>query len=362
MHKFFWFLIVSTLLGMSFVSAVNVTVTSEVANGTVYFTYFFEGGEDGDLSSFSLEKPKTSKFIEAYSTSGETLIPSVAGDFYIIESEESTKNENITVRFQSPSLYTSLENTNTFSTYVTFNFEPSNLKFIYKPGKYSSREITETFPRDYILLDNANIEWTIDSFVKEQLFLVSYKNEESSSNISENVFLILLIIPILFFVILLLFLKFSSNKEEKEGSDNKNTKNQEREESKEGEKTTEKNKEEKKEDKKPSKEESPQDKNEENPQNKEEDFESFFEDFIEKYLTENEQEVVRVVKEHQGIAQNDILDYTPSLRKSNLSKIVAKLNAKKILNRIRVGKVNKIYLGERLDFEGSSSVSHDNVE
>src|SRR5690606_2024562 len=81
------------------------------------------------------------------------------------------------------------------------------------------------------------------------------------------------------------------------------------------------------------------------------DYETFYKEFIHKYLTENEQEVVSIVKEHPGIQQYDILNYLPSFTKSNLSKIISKLHAKKILNRIKVGKINKIYLGEKLELQ-----------
>ena len=74
-----------------------------------------------------------------------------------------------------------------------------------------------------------------------------------------------------------------------------------------------------------------------------------FNEFIEKHLTENEKEIARLIKEKEGITQYDILNHIPKLTKSNLSKIISKLDAKKILKRIKVGKVNNIYLGERLE-------------
>ena len=76
---------------------------------------------------------------------------------------------------------------------------------------------------------------------------------------------------------------------------------------------------------------------------------SNYDEQINKFLTENEKEVVGIIKENQGISQYDILNHLPHLTKSNLSKIISKLNSRKFLNRIRVGKVNKIHLGERLD-------------
>ena len=76
---------------------------------------------------------------------------------------------------------------------------------------------------------------------------------------------------------------------------------------------------------------------------------SQYEEITSKYLTENEKEIVEIVNTNEGISQNDILNFLPNLTKSNLSKIISKLNSKRILKRIRVGKINKIYLGDKLE-------------
>jgi hypothetical protein len=68
-----------------------------------------------------------------------------------------------------------------------------------------------------------------------------------------------------------------------------------------------------------------------------------------RFLTDNEKLVVSCIRENEGISQFDILNFLPKLTKSNLSKIISKLDNKKILKRIRVGKVNKIYLGSRFE-------------
>lgn len=349
MQKFLWFLIVSFFCGMSLVQAVDVTITSEIKENSVFFTYFFDFEEKDGLSSFAFEKPKNSRFISAASTNGESMRPSVAGDFYIFEPEESTRGENLTVYFEAPSVYSTLQSTGTFSTYVTLNFEPESLKFIYKSGPYGSREIFEVYPRDYILLENNNIEWSIDTLNSDQLFLISYNQDASSSDISDNIFLILLLIPVLFFIILLVFLKMTSGKDKDSNQDDKSKVYDDEIDEKSIPKQPEEDKA-----KKQKKTKEDQIKS----QVKEElSFEELFDDFIEKYLTENEQEVAKIIKDNEGIAQNDILDHLPTLTKSNLSKIISKLDGKKILSRIRVGKVNKIYLGDRLKFEENTSVS-----
>lgn len=368
MQKFFWFLIVSFLLSCSLVSSVNVSITSEVRDSTIFFTYDFNFNDRDGLSSFAFEKPKNSRFISAISSTGESIRPSVAGDFFIFEPEE-TKGHNITISFESSTLYSNLEQTGTFSTYVTFNFEPTQVKFRYKPNsQYAQKEIFEIFPRDYIILEDNQIEWTILNLSSDQLFLISYNQDSSSSGVTENIFLFLLLIPVAFFIILLVFLKLSSQKEDikekKVSSTSTSSDDIEKKSSitQESEKSLTRDK---------VKHDSQKLDSSQNDSNvtprkdekgdvenksaiKEVTKEELFEDFISKYLTFNEQEVVRVVQNHEGIAQNDILHHLTSLTKSNLSKIISKLHGKKVLNRIRVGKINKIYLGDKLKFDDDS--------
>ncbi len=373
MQKFFWFLIVSFLLCSFSAFSVNVSITSEVRDSTIHFTYDFIFSDRDGMSSFAFEKPKNSRFISALSSSGETITPSVAGDFFIFEPEE-TKGENITISFDSSTLYSNLEQTGTYSTYVTFNFEPMEVEFTYIPNSaYAQREIFEIFPRDYVILENNQIEWTISNLNSDQLFFISYNQDSSSPEISENIFLFLLLIPVAFFIILLVFLKLSS---QKSSDDDKKDSQKEPEESvdvsssKKNEKSSEDSPTEKTTSKEKSDSEYKEGDNLDKVSSEEEvkehvsepSKEELFEDFISKYLTLNEQEVVRVVQEHEGIAQNDILNHLTTLTKSNLSKIISKLHGKKVLNRIRVGKINKIYVGDKLKFDDVSSNSEKNNE
>lgn len=372
MYKLFWFLIVSLLFGTVGVTATEVFVTSQVENNTVYFDYKINF-EDEETTSFAFEKPKNSRFISANSSSGEELKPSVAGDFFIFE-PNVTYNQTIDISFESPSLYSDLQNTGTFSTYVTFNIEVDQLEYTHKPGTYANREFFEIFPRDYILQNNGDVEWSITNVSTDQLFLISYEDDQGLTSQNEAIFLFLLFIPIVFFVGLFIFLKISSKKIKDTNKNNEEEKIRESKESQEDdaqqEETSEKDKnsqDDTAENQNKKEENSHDEKQQEEQQtqhteNQKQSAEELFEDFISKYLTENEQEVARIIKEHPGIAQNDILHHTPHLTKSNLSKIIAKLNNKKIFNRIKVGKVNKIYLGERLDFEEKSSSSNHNVE
>ena len=80
-----------------------------------------------------------------------------------------------------------------------------------------------------------------------------------------------------------------------------------------------------------------------------------YKEVMDRFLTDNEKLVVSCIRDNEGISQYDILNFLPKLTKSNLSKIISKLDNKKILKRIRVGKVNKIYLGNRFDIKSAET-------
>lgn len=64
-------------------------------------------------------------------------------------------------------------------------------------------------------------------------------------------------------------------------------------------------------------------------------------------LNESEKPVIESVIRNPGIKQNDLREML-NCRKSALSKIISRLEARKIIERKKSGKINKIYPGERL--------------
>ncbi len=354
------FVFIFSLFG---VFAADVEVEAKIINSEVYFKYIFNFNEEDILSSFSFEKPLGSKFILAQDENGEKLTYSIAGDYYIFKPNE-VKNKTFIVEFSTQTLYFSILNSRIYENYVNFNFLVENLVYSLDLGEIKN-EMMEVFPRDYQISSN-KIIWKFQNIQQDTLFLIKFSEKEKSDSFFENYFNYIIIVLIILILILIFFMFIYIKKIRKK--QNISEKNQENLETKENinlnknsqdlilEKNDEFNN-------------NTDLKKEKNlnvinsetislEKNTKEDFknvlliqENKFDELVKKYLTENEREVVNIVLKYEGIAQYDILNHLPNLSKSNLSKILTKLNSKKILTRIRVGKINKIYLGEKLETE-----------
>jgi DNA-binding MarR family transcriptional regulator len=217
---------------------------------------------------------------------------------------------------------------------VNFNIPINNLKFTLNLLDNISK-INDVFPRNYLIdSENKKIEWNLKNFTDYSLFLVKFDEINNLTENNENnksMFGILITILILSLIIIIIKLLIKYKKLELNFIKNKNI-------PKENEKLEENvlnlNLSLKEEDKN-------------NIEDNKIDFEKYLNEYAEKYLTENEKEVLFVIKNNEGILQNEILNYLPKLNKSTLSKIISKLETKKVLNKIKVGKVNKIFLGEK---------------
>lgn len=329
--------------------AVDVVVNVNVGNTKTIMEYNFIFQEDENYNSFSFEKPKDAKIVLIDITSGEETPYSVAGDYFIFRPEE-TKNQTLKIVMESILLSTELLTKGTYSSYVNFNIPINSLNYNLVFEDQKINDVGDVFPRDYSISGN-KIIWNINEVGVDLLFLVSFENinfnSSSSEDISYYLLLGLLTLPIFLFIILFVFIKKSDGVKvlDKYNEDQKKTANSE---FKDFSKIT-----------KDQEDETSSDINimvstENNSMiDSKEDIETKFEDFIVKFLTGNEQEVVKIIRNFEGISQFDILNHLPSLTKSNLSKIISKLDSKQILKRIKVGKINKIYLGEKLKFSSN---------
>lgn len=350
------FCIILVIMSFSFVYSADVFIFSEVDNKTTYFTYYINFSEDENYKSFSFEKPRNSEIIYSVKESGGNIEYNSAGDFYIIKPEE-TAGEMFEIKFKTDYISQRIVDEGVFSVYMNFNIPIERMRFeLDFMSDFGNTNLF--FPRNYEISDSGNLIWEMDVVNGETFFLVEFEKFEGN-NLQENsssffniiyfyyALVLLLIVIILFLVIYMVFknkflpleyLKFKKNNEKEDSSkinENKNFEdsvNVSYDVQVENVELDDKRCE---------------DIDIKNEKKERIDFD--FEDAINKYLTENEREVVKVVKNNEGISQYDILNYIPSLTKSNLSKIITKLNSKNFLNRIKVGKVNKIYLGSKLD-------------
>ena len=352
------------ILFFSIVSGANVIVDSNVGLNQTYFKYSIKFQDSDSSNSFSIEKPRNSILISAKDGENKSLFYSSAGDFYIFK-VNSPSILDYKIEFKSISVSDDLVKNNVIKIYTNFNFPVDNLKFkLNLDFDYSN--IEDIFPKDYVMQDK-QIVWDLDNVEKDSSFMVSFDNvflnndlnnskkvnNSNSYYIGDAFFMGLLnyfisnpltSIFILLVIVLLVVIYFyrktmrnllnikrevlkkelkdrvkldgedNLNKDQVNGGDNLNL---------EGDDLIGNVEDEVK--------------------------EETFNEFVSKYLTDNELEVVQVVKNNEGLIQSDILSEIDGLTKSNLSKIITKLDSKKILKRIRVGKVNKIYLGDKLE-------------
>lgn len=346
MLKKLFLIIIMFLTSIIFVNGANVSIDVNVYNESTEYRYIVNFAKGENYDSFAFEKPKESKIITVVDFEKNNIKYNIAGDYYIIL-PDGTNNRSFEIIFKTPSVSKNIISKNSYSNYINFNINIEYLKYTLKfENEFGNYD--EIFPRDYIELDTGEIVWELNNLEPDTLFLVNFENkkpEENNDNQDEmNQFMkdasvyfwIGLMLGLFILIIVIIYLATYFNKNKKEEKENKEDKNNPVDKEK-----TENHQEE--------------DKNSKEKENKKEvktddniNKESYKE-ILEKYLTDNEKEVVEVVKDNEGISQYDILNFLPKLTKSNLSKIISKLNSRKILKRIKVGKVNKIYLGERLE-------------
>jgi hypothetical protein len=332
----------------------KLEIVSNVTNKTTYFTYTFYLNNT-DSNTISFEKPKGSTIENAYyfnSTNKTPIFYTSAGDFFILKVDNPNYNM-IKVKFKNENISKNINENNIYSQYLNFNINIEEINYTLILNNFFG-VIENIYPRNYKIIENqSKIVWTIKDPKKDELILINFKkinnlnnseiiNKKKNTNvivINKNWWNEFYILSLSSLIILVLLIYIIINKR----------KNKKIEEGEKEDNSFIKFKIFKKGNQKYQKE-----KNDENI-----DFENVnlitenyikketFEDFIKKYLTENEQRIVKIVKENEGITQSNILNHFPEMTKSNLSKIISKLDSKKILHKVRVGKVSKIYLGDK---------------
>jgi len=348
-------------------NAAQVFVDVDIYSDYSLFNYEFKFDGTESYRSFSFEKPKDSVIDFIKSGKGNVVKYSVAGDYLIIN-PKSVKNDSFIVRFTSKSVSEEIFEKNSFTIYSNFNFLVDELVFNVEL-KDDIGDISSFYPRQYRVLEDDSFEWNLKDLGKEELFRLEFSDVKSKEEIlkgenSYNKLIVILgsilVIVFIFVVFIFIFsnwfetfklnfLKFDKKKNKKDVEVKKIKKSKDLENEKSEDKILDNS------DNKENEVENSGDKiivlkKEKNIKNLESDInEEEFREVLAKFLTDNEKLVVGCVKENYGISQYDILNFIPSLTKSNLSKIISKLDNKYILKRIRVGKVNKIYLGSRFD-------------
>jgi large-conductance mechanosensitive channel len=308
-----------TLIGTSF--ATTVDITANVYKDFTIFNYIFNFNQTDSIDKFSFEKPRDAQLnyiVDKYAQVQYTQ----AGDYYIIEPKE-TRNNTFIIKFKSNQISEELLKTDSIRTYFNFNIEIQELNFeLILRDNFG--EIINIYPQNYNIHPNNRITWQSTNVHEESLYIVNFKDASKASQEKPISYLLIIsyIIPIIILGIGVFILFRKYKKLEKKSKYHKN--NQEEIQP-------------------------PKTNNIKTEEEKEESTKNIFEEIINKHLTENEKEVVMLVKEKEGISQYDILNFIPKLTKSNLSKIISKLHSKKILKRIKVGKVNHIYLGDKLN-------------
>jgi uncharacterized membrane protein len=291
----------------------------------------------------------------------------VADNYYLINNPKGRITSTVKVIFESNQVSSDLLSKQTFSDYVSFNVPVDQLLYTYVPREEFG-SIKEVFPREYAV-EGTQLRWERTQVSKEELFLVKYDENTFNTGLSLvsdskstwpllvglilGIMIALTGLFLLFYFILWKKIHDFFQKKELEKS------GEHKKESRES---------------KPKKKDSSssvidstlvlQHSQDQPPvevkivsapvvDTKPEPVETVKEpkevhdEIVEKYLTDNEKEVVEIVRKKEGISQYDILNELPSISKSNLSKIISKLHSRKFLQRIRVGKVNKIHLGEK---------------
>jgi len=335
----------------SFVNATEVEVSTFVYSDSIVYSYILEFDNQINQSIFSFKVPSNSTIDYAVDERDSVKYNLIGERYYFYPNV--LKDNTILVKFKSK---VDLNNSNEFfKTHLDFDFFVDNLNMkIFL--KEDFKEVVDVFPRNY-LEENNKITWNQQNVSETLVYIVNFKEKIKEEVVEEKInsyFYLWFVIGFVLIVFLLIgvYFKYYRKKITKELLksikksnivDNRNIEvNVDngvevilKDEIIDSNKNNEKNKLEK----------------ENNIIKEDKDFDEEFFKIIDKHLTEKEQEVVTIVRENDGILQNEILNFLPKLTKSNLSKIISKLDALKYLNRIKVGKVNKIFLGEKLIFE-----------
>ncbi|MFT4244654.1 MAG: helix-turn-helix transcriptional regulator [Candidatus Woesearchaeota archaeon] len=375
--NFLFVLLICTLI-ISFSHADSLFVSTNADSHTLEITYFFNFTQGSPNSIIAIEKPQDANLIRGIDSKNNIIEPSIIGDFFRFELL-SRDIDNFTITFTSRETYQNIVSNFEQVLYVNSNIKLDIIQVNFDTVKNFDL-ITEIFPRNYKYHEGeSRIIITQVGALEDNMFRIRYKREESSS--ISNWIIILLIIPIFFFITLYIVLKIKPESKEKKLDDFINKEEKEKKESQniylDELKTNSKSKE--KELIEPSSSSlnvvysldnenvdnsveqnidkikiTREDKNtnysksDTNISNSSLNEIDKIEEFIQKYLTENEQDVVRVISKQEGIMQQEILDNLPIFTKSTLSKIISKLERKKIIERVRVGKVNKLFIGNEL--------------
>jgi hypothetical protein len=363
------FLFLFFMLGTVF--SANVEVSVDIYSDYTIFNYEFIFDENESYRSFSFEKPKDAAVdLVSSLNSGDLVKYSIAGDYFIIN-PKSIKNETFKIQFKSVSSSNNIYDKNSFELYSNFNFVVD--KLIFNIDMVENVGVIETFfPRDNRVLDDGSFEWILTNVDREELFRLEFSKVHSKEELKNDRFwtdnLLIIVSGIVLFsalVVLVLMFLFSSKFRLFNIKISFNNKNKPVEskvipkalkvpsvsvESLEAESDTHNNNDKISTDDIEFLTGVNKDLAVDSKFNEEE-----YKEVMDRFLTENEKLVVSCVRENEGISQYDILNFLPKLTKSNLSKIISKLDNKYILKRIRVGKVNKIYLGNRFEIKKEES-------
>ncbi|MFP4402451.1 MAG: helix-turn-helix transcriptional regulator [Candidatus Nanoarchaeia archaeon] len=367
-------------------------ITGNYEQNVMNFNYTFIFDDGSPSSIIAIEKPKDSILINAIDSLGNEYEPLVIGDFYRFEIEERDINR-FEVIFTSASMYNDIFKNNELALYVNTNLDVDGVNVNLDVVK-DFNDVNEIFPRNYEYNKSSNrIKISQSGILDDNLFRITYS--ETNSDLSFWL-VILLFIPIAFFLILFAVLKVkpysrdkkldeyisndnsdstnndskskqtikvsSTNTSSMNSTDDGNNENDSFVYSYEDEKTS-------KDDIKESTKQLSLNTSQKENKNLESSVKRVeredeingnttsshscikneeLEEYITKYFTENEQDVIRTIHNKEGIVQQEILDVLSIFTKSTLSKILTKLENRKMIERVRVGKINKLYIGEKL--------------
>ncbi len=323
-------------LGFSFnqVNAAKIDLVVYVYEDESIFNYIITFNDTESYNKFSIEKPKDARIDYVVDQDG-AIEYEIAGDYYIFK-PDNPDTKTILLKYRSKLTSKEIYTTQAFKTYMNFNIPVEFFEFKVVL-KSNFGEIISIFPGDYQLQPNNRISWTKTDLSSDEVFIINFKDETIIENTTNEIpfyYYVIIVILILLAIVnfLAFYLQYKKNKQIKEKGHEVTSVRPEIHKQPKTETSAHVEK--------SAKVEEPVD---------------MFKEIVEKHLTENERDVVMIVKDNEGIVQHDILNHLPHLTKSNLSKIVAKLNSKKILKRIKVGKVNNIYLGSKISGNGNSS-------
>lgn len=332
-----FFILFFVCMNVGMVFSADVELTAYVYKEYTIFNYIFSFDNTTGIDKISIEKPKDTEINYIVDKNGPVNY-TFAGD-YLILNTKTDKNNVFFIKFKSKIISQEILLNEAFKTYQNFNLDVD--KFVFEVHlKDNFGEIINTIPLNSSIENKSIVKWVQQGVERDSVFIINFKKEEV---VSESIFMIFIkkysvfLMTGFLIILFLLFLIFIYPKYLKKHFTHKNVVKKKL--------NSEIN----------SDLESVLDNDLEKTSG-----DAIFE-IIEKHLTENEKNVVNLIKTEDGISQYDILNYIPSLTKSNLSKIITKLDSKRILKRIKVGKVNHIYLGEKLKGNSTSKIDEEKL-